>query len=199
MGDDKRGREKQSRDERRRADDRATATALERGGEPEPPVEPEALGGLDADLEQVEYPASGADVVATVGDHVIETPSREYRVEELVPATDEKVFDAPEAVRALVQRPTIASAMKRVTEAGATLQEPDFRWTKRKAYERTFEELRAIDPDDEDEGIRTMGDWIVGRVRDKGALPSSRDVRRQAAKVCRANGYEVRTDEWLGV
>lgn len=30
-------------------------------------------------------------------------------------------------------------------------------------------------------------------------LPGSRDVRRQAAKYCRTNGYQVRDDEWLGI
>lgn len=44
-----------------------------------------------------------------------------------------------------------------------------------------------------------IGDWIVGRIRETEKLSGSRDVRRQAATFCRANGYEIRTDEWLGV
>jgi len=44
-----------------------------------------------------------------------------------------------------------------------------------------------------------MGDWIVEQIREKEKKPGSRAVRREAAKFCRANGYEVRNDEWLGV
>ncbi|MGM0398958.1 MAG: hypothetical protein ACQEQY_08185, partial [Halobacteriota archaeon] len=98
-----------------------------------------------------------------------------------------------------VQRPTVAAAMKRVVEASQTLPNTDFRWTQRKAYEKTFEELEAIDADDDDEGIRVIADWIVERIHEKETLPTSRAVRREAAKFCRSNGYQVRNDEWLGI
>jgi len=42
-------------------------------------------------------------------------------------------------------------------------------------------------------------DRTVAEIEDPGALPGSRAVRRQAATVCRANGHEIRADEWLGV
>jgi hypothetical protein len=44
-----------------------------------------------------------------------------------------------------------------------------------------------------------IADWIVDQIDERGKLPSSRAVRRQAAKFCRANGYPVSADEWLGV
>lgn len=64
----------------------------------------------------------------------------------------------------------------------------------------TLESLSAdLDAVDDDEGIGTVADWIVRHIDANGTLPGSRDVRRQAAKVCRANGYQVRNGEWLGV
>ena len=189
MADDKNGREDQARDVERRQRDRAVATELERGDEPEPPVPP---------AELADFPATGSEVVETIGDRTIESAEGSYRVEDLVPATEAETFDAPDAVRVQVQRPTVSAAMKRVVEASETLPNVEFSWSQRKAYETTFEELKAIDADD-DEGIRAIADWIVERIDEKERLPSSRDVRREAAKFCRANGFAVRNDEWLGV
>jgi hypothetical protein len=98
-----------------------------------------------------------------------------------------------------VQRPTIAAAMRRILEASETLPNGNLRGSQREAYEKTLRELKAIDADDDDEGVRVITDWVVERIRDKGNLPESRAVRKQAAKFCRANGYQVRNDEWLGV
>jgi hypothetical protein len=92
----------------------------------------------------------------------------------------------------------VAVAMKRVVEASRRLSNEEFRWTQRKACEMTFQEHEAIDADDDD-GIQAIGDWIVERIRNDGTLPSSRAGRRQAAKFCRANGYQVRNNEWLGI
>ena len=89
--------------------------------------------------------------------------------------------------------------MKRVVEASETLPNTEFSWSQRKAYEYTFQELEAIDGDDDDEGILAISNWIVERIREKGALPPSRAVRREAMKFCRANGYQIRNDEWLGI
>jgi hypothetical protein len=199
MADDKNGREKQARDANRRQRERDINTELERGDEPEPPVEAAELDDFESELESLEFPVTGTEIVATVGNREIELDDGGYTIEELVPETDEEVFDSPDAVRVQVQRPTVAAAMKRVIEASKTLPNTEFPWSQRKAYEMTFQELEAIDADDDDEGIQTISDWIVERIRDKETLPGSRDVRRQAAKVCRANGYEVRNDEWLGI
>jgi hypothetical protein len=199
MADDKRGREKQARDADRRQRERDIGAELERGDEPEPPVTAEKLRGFESELEALAFPTTGTEVVATVGDREIESDDGSFTIKELVPETDEETFDSPAAVSAQVQRPTIAAAMKRVIEASETLPNTDFSWSQRKAYETTFRELKAIDADDDDEGIPAISDWIVERIRDEGTLPGSRDVRRQAAKFCRANGYQVSNDEWLGI
>ncbi|MDJ1434604.1 hypothetical protein [Halostagnicola sp. A-GB9-2] len=129
----------------------------------------------------------------------IESVEGSYSIEELVPETDEETFDSSAAVRVQVQWPTVAEAMKRVVEASKMLRNTDFSWSQRKAYEKTFQELNAIDADDDDEGIQAISDWIIERIRDKETLPTSRAVRREAAKFCRTNGYQVRNDECLGM
>jgi hypothetical protein len=199
MADDKRGRTKQAHDVERRQRERDLATELERGDEREPPVDTETLAGLEADLEELPFPATGTEVVAAIGDREIESVAGSYSIGELVPETDAETFDSPAAVRVQVQRPTVAAAMKRVVEASTTLRNTDFSWTQRKAYEKTFQELEGIDATDDDEGIQAIGDWIVEQIRDNEMLPTSRAVRREAAKFCRTNGYEVRNDEWLGI
>jgi hypothetical protein len=198
MADDKRGRDKQSQDAERRQQEREMATELERGDEREPPVDAEELADFEGELESQTFPATGAEIVAAVGDREIDSVEGSYSIEELVPETDVETFDSPAAVRVQIQRPTVAAAMKRVVEASEALRNTEFNWAQRKAYEKTFEELKAIDADD-DEGIEAISDWIVERIHDKETLPSSRGVRREAAKFCRANGYQVRNDEWLGI
>lgn len=199
MADDKSGREKQARDADKRQRKRDMDAAQERGDEPEPPIDPSDLADFEAEIESVEFPATGVEVVATVGDREIESSDGSYTLEELIPETDEETFDSPAAVRVQIHRPTVAAAMKRVIEASNTLPNAELPWSQRKAYETTFEELKAIDADDDDEGIQVISDWIVERIHDKGKLPGSRDVRREAAKFCREHGYQVRNDEWLGI
>jgi len=199
MADDKRGRDKQAHDAEKRQQEREIDAELERGDEIEPPVEAEELADFEAELEALPFPATGIEVVAAIGDREIDSVEGSYSIEELVPETDEETFDSPAAVRVQVQRPTVAEAMKRVVEASETLRNTDFSWTQRKAYEKTFQELKAIDADDDDEGIQAITDWIVERIHDNEKLPTSRAVRREAAKFCRANGYQVRNDEWLGI
>jgi len=199
MADDKSGREKQARDSERRQRERDVAAELERGDEPEPPVDAEGRSELESELESLEFPATGTEVVAAVGDHEIESVTTSNTIEALVPATDAEMFDSPAAVTVQTLQPTVAAAMKRVIEATATLPNAALPWSQRKAYEMTFQELKTIDADDDDEGIRAISDWIVEFIREKERLPGSRGVRRQAAKFCRANGYQVRNDEWLGI
>lgn len=199
MADDKRGREKQSRDANQSQRERDMEMAVERGDEPEPPVPEELLDDIEADLDAVAFPATGAEVVAAVGDRTVETAAETYTLEELLPDADAETFDSPDAVRVRVQRPTVATAMKRITEAADDIRDAELSGSQRNGYERTFRELRAIDAVDEDEGIPVVADWIIEQLREDRALPSSRSVRREAAKYCRANGYEVRNDEWLGI
>lgn len=199
MADDKDGRDKQARDEQRRQRKREIRTELKRGDEAEPPVDVAELAYFEAALEPIEFPATGADVLAVVGDQSVEAVDGTYRVAELVPDAGVERFESPDEVRVRIQRPTVAAAMKRVVEAIEGVPDAELKRSQRDAYERTFEELRERDAVDEDEGVPVIADWIVERIREKGRVPGSRDVRREAAKYCRSNGYEIRNDEWLGV
>ena len=199
MADDKRGRDKQARDAERRQQARDLATELERREETEPPIDDAELDEFEGELDRLEFPATGAEVVAVVGDREVDSLEGTFPVAELVPDTDEVIFEAPAAVRARVQRPTVAAAMKRILEAADTYPKADLDTSQREAYEKTVRELKAIDADDEDEGVRYITDWIVEKVHDKEQLPGSRAVRREAAKFCRQNGYQVRNDDWLGI
>lgn len=198
MADDKRGRNKQARDADRRQRERDVLAELERMDETEPPVEESALGELERALESVSFPATGAEVVAKVGDREIEAVDGVHTLGALVPDTEAATFDSPVDVRVRAQRPTVAAAMKRVIEAGESLRDADLQSSKRTGYEKTFRALKSIEADD-DEGVTVLADWIVGRIRDDKTLPSSRAVRREAARFCRENGYQVRDDDWLGV
>ena len=179
MPDDKRGRDKEARDADRRQRERDLATELERGDEREPPVDAAELDDFETQLETLEFPATGTEVVAAVGDREVESVDGTHRIEELVPDTDEETFDAPSAVRVRVERPTVAAAMKRIVGASERLPNAESSEPQRDAYEKTLRELEAIDADGE-------------------APPPSKGVHRRAAEFCRANGYPVRNDEWLG-
>lgn len=199
MADDKRGRDDQADREIQRQREREIEAELQRGDEPEPPVDTATLAFFETELDEVTFPATGAEIIETAGDREIEAETGVYTVAELLPETDVETFESPAAVRTRIQRPTIASAMKRIVEAAEGLAQADFRTSQRAAYERTFLELKTIDAVDDDEGISVVQDWIVEQIDEKGRLPGSRDVRRQAANYCRANGYQVSNDEWLGV
>jgi len=199
MADDKQGRDKQAHDAETRRQERALATYLERYDEEEPPVDGDILADIERGAESLEFPATGAEVVDAVGEREIPTDAETYTAEALLPDTDEELFDSPAAVRVRIQRPTVAAAMKRIVEAAGSVREVKLTESQRDGYERTLQELVEIDPIDENEGIPVVADWIVERIRDDRDLPGSRSVRRRAAEYCRANGYEVRNDEWLGV
>lgn len=195
MADNKSGRDEQADNEQRRQRQRDIISELERGDETEPPIGADELDELEPELAAVTFPATGADVVEAVGDRSLGPAT----IGDFLPETETETFADPQAVQQRLRRPTIASAMKRIIEANATISNDRLRDSQREAYERTFRELRDIDAVDEDEGIGAVADWVVEQIDDKGTLPGSRAVRRQAATVCRENGYEVRNDEWLGV
>ncbi|MHB9287140.1 hypothetical protein ACKVMT_08875 [Halobacteriales archaeon Cl-PHB] len=199
MPDDKRGRDKQARDTKRRQRERYLAEELERRDETEPPVDDSKLQWFAEELDALSFPATGSDVVAAVGDREVEAPEDTYAVADLLPDSTAETFDSPDSVRIRIQRPTVATAMKRIVEASETIRNESLEAGQRHAYEKTFRELAAIDAVDEDEGIRVVADWVVDRMRSDQEIPGSRAVRREAAAFCRENGYEVRNDEWLGV
>ena len=199
MADDKRGREKQARDADVRQRMRAIREELERTGEPEPPVDVEALAEAAAALESVPFPATGREVVEAIGDVELDAREGPTRADELLPDADAETFDSPTEVRFRLQRPTVASAMKRVVEAADEARDVELSGSQRDAYEKTFTALEDLAPTDEDEGIPYIRDWILDRLAQDGELPGSRSVRREAATFARENGYPVRKDEWLGV
>lgn len=122
----------------------------------------------------------------------MESDDESYTVEGLVPAIDSETFDSSSAIRTRVQRPTIAAAMKRVLEAAEMLPNTDLQGSQH-AYEKTFQELKAINTDDDDEGTLSVTDWIVERIREDETRPESRAVRRQAATFCRRTATRFRT------
>lgn len=198
MPDDKRGREKQARDADQRQRERDVLAQLERSEETEPPVDERVVDDID-ELEQLEFPATGADIVAAVGERVIESDDGTMPIRDLVPETDTEVFDTPEDVRLRIRRPTVARAMKRIVEANEAVSNDRLGASKRTAYEKTLRALKGIDADDNDEGVTYITDWIVDRTHEKEATPNSRDVRREAAEFCRENGYQVSNNDWLGI
>jgi hypothetical protein len=198
MADNKSGREDQAAAEQRRQRERAIQAELERMDEPEPPVDTSELAYFETELEALSFPATGAEVVDALGDRELKAVNDSYAVAELVPDTEAEAFESPSALRVRVQRPTVARAMKRMVEASDTLSGEQLSGSQWEAYEQTFRALAAVTPDDEDEGIEVVADWIVERIEQKGKLPGSRTVRKRAAKYCRSNGYSIRDDEWLG-
>lgn len=93
---------------------------------------------------------------------------------------------------------SVESAMERIRAADDENPTERFdREQQHEMYEKSLESLRAIDADDDDEGVTVVADWIVDRLSD-GARPSSVDVRQRAQTFCRANGYEIPNDSWLG-
>ncbi|OYR39889.1 hypothetical protein [Halorubrum sp. Eb13] len=197
MADDKAGREDQARDEENRQRRRDVDAELERGDEPEPELDTADLGEVEPELERLEFPVTGAEIVSTIGDREVASPTERHTVEQLVPDTDRVVFDSPDRVRVQIRRPTVAAAMKRIVETSEALPNEELDGSQYDAYERTFQELERVSPDDE--AIAEIRDWVVERVREKGALPASRGVRRQPAKVARREGHQIRNSDWLGI
>ena len=198
MADNKNSRENRARDADDRQRQRAVLEALERGDESEPPVAEADLGDVDEALDAVEFPATAKDIVETVGDRVVGSPDETYAVADLIPESETVAFEAPEAVRTRVMRPTVAASMKRVVEASDGLKDRDRLHSQYDAYEKTLVALADIDADDEDEGVAVVTDWIVEQIAEKGTRPGSRRVRKRAAAFCREQGFEVRDDQWLG-
>lgn len=199
MPDDKNSREKQAHDLDRRQRERDTLAEIEREDETEPAVDVRDLDALMSELDSLTFPATGSEVVAEIGDNEVNTVHRSYTIADLVPDTNVVKFGSPADVQTRVRRPTVAAAMKRVIEASEPLPRTVRRGTPWAAYEKTFQALHSIEADDEDEGITVISDWIVERISADQELPGSRAVRREAASWCREQGYQVSSDDWLGI
>lgn len=198
MADDKRGRDKQAHDAADRRWERDIAQELERMDETEPPVSDTDIDFQEI-LETIEFPATAREVLEAVGDRQVESDERTHSVAELVPDTDSVTYESPDVVLTRVRRPAVAAAMKRVLEASRSLPKGKLGGSQWEAYEKTFRALAAIDASDDDEPIEAITDWIIEQISNDEQLPGSRAVRREAANYCRDKGYEIRTDEWLGI
>ncbi|MDZ7850429.1 MAG: hypothetical protein U5K70_06345 [Halodesulfurarchaeum sp.] len=199
MPDDKRGREKQARNADRRQRERAMAAELERMDELEPVFDEGELARFETQLEELAFPATGTEIVSEMGHQKLDGIEETYSVAELLPATEAETFADPTRVRTQIERPTVAKAIKRIIEESEGFRRADLGGSKRETYEKTFLELEAIDAVDEDQGIAVVREWIIEELHENGELPGSRDVRRRAADFCREEGYEIRSDEWLGI
>jgi hypothetical protein len=194
MADDKDGRENQAQNAERRQRERELEAALERGDEPEPPMATAASDELDG----LSFPATGDEVVAEVGDREVDLTDGTVRIADLIPASDDEVFESPTPIRSRVRYPGVARAMKRIVEAAGPFQDETLRGSQRDAYEKTLRALADVDALDDDAVVDELVDWIVDRVEQKAAFPGSRGVRRQAATIARAEGYLIGDNDWLG-
>lgn len=196
MADDKQGREDQARSADRRRQERDIAEALERRDETEPPIPEAELMDVDAVLESIEFPAETAEIVEATDGAVIETSVGSYEVAALLP---EPRYRSRAAVRARLQRPAISTALGRIDDATGEVGGVELSGSRRETYEKTLRALASIDAADRDEGVEVVTDWILDRLAEKGDLPASRAVRREAARFCRSNEYSVSNNDWLGI
>lgn len=94
---------------------------------------------------------------------------------------------------------SIDSAIERITRAESEAGLPDDdRDQQHEVYEKTFRALEDVTPNDDDEGITVVTEWIVEQIQANGARPKSQAVRRRGRKYCQENGYEISDNDWLG-
>lgn len=198
MPDNKRGREEQARNADRRQREQAIKAELERMDEPEPAFDEGELAFFETALEELEFPATGDEIVTSMGHRELEGSETSYRVGELLPSTDTETFEDPTVVRKQVQHPAVAKAIKRIVEATESIPNVALSGAKRAAYVKTFQKLEDIDAVYGEDGINVVTDWVIGELEETGKLPNSRAIRRRAGRYCRETGYEIETDEWLG-
>ena len=88
--------------------------------------------------------------------------------------------------------------MRRISEADDSRTETDDREQQYEMYRKTFRALEDVTPEDDDEGVTVVADWIVEQLEENGERPGSRQVRRRAREFCEHNGYDVSDNDWLG-
>jgi hypothetical protein len=67
--------------------------------------------------------------------------------------------------------------------------------SRRNSYEKALQEVREIAGKP---AARALAEWIKAEIRDSEEFPSGRDVRKRGARLCRENGHEISTGNWLG-
>ena len=90
------------------------------------------------------------------------------------------------------------TAMRRISEADRSREDTDDRDQQHEMYRKTLEALSDVTPEDDDEGVTVVTEWILEELERTGERPSSRAVRERAVEYCRENDYEISNDSWLG-
>ncbi|WP_224270820.1 hypothetical protein [Haloprofundus salinisoli] len=67
--------------------------------------------------------------------------------------------------------------------------------SRRNVYERSLREMRQVAGTGE---MRQLQSWIGEYIAEKERFPTSREVRKEGARICRENGSEIPTGSWLG-
>lgn len=93
---------------------------------------------------------------------------------------------------------SVDSAMSRIRATDSSRMTAEDREQQHEMYRKTLEALEDVTPEDEDEGLTVVTDWLVEQLEETGERPSSKAVRRRAREYCRNNGYAIPDDSWLG-
>ena len=67
--------------------------------------------------------------------------------------------------------------------------------SRRRAYEKSLREVKRVAGD---EAATALAEWIEREIREKRRLPTTRQIRKRGATICRQNGYDISTGSWLG-
>lgn len=89
------------------------------------------------------------------------------------------------------------AAMRRIAEADRSREDTDDRDQQHEMYRKTLAALTDVTPEDDDEGVTVVAEWILEELERTGERPSSRAVRQRAVTYCRENGHEISNNEWL--
>lgn len=92
---------------------------------------------------------------------------------------------------------SLRRARQRIRDAGESVSGQESIQERMDVYMNTLEELDDLTPEDDDEGVTVVTQWIVDRMAERDEYPRSVDVRDRAAQYCRENGYEVPDGSWL--
>lgn len=90
------------------------------------------------------------------------------------------------------------AAMRRISEADRSREDTDDRDQQHEMYRKTLVALTDVTPEDDDEGVTVVTEWILEELERTGERPSSRAVRQRAVEYCRENGHEISNNAWLG-
>jgi hypothetical protein len=192
MGDTRDGRDEQGWDHDRRDIERSVREELARWHETE------LLDDVVDALADVAYPADSETVEAAVETHELTAGDATLPAAEVVRAAPETQFRSAREASVVIERPTVAAALRRIEAASSRWDHREAFRERRDDYEKTLRALEDVTGDDDDEGITVVAEWIVGELAEKDRVPKSRRVRKRAASYCRDDGYEVRDDDWLG-